>query len=155
MIRRAEEKDIPKVMKLLSQVLEIHAGIRPDVFLPGTTKYSGQELTELFRNDRTPVYVIVDGNNEVLGYAFCVIRERKVSRHMKPRASLFIDDLCIDEARRHETLGEQLFRFVTREAVRLGCEEVCLTVWEGNDAARRFYEKMGMRPKETLMELPL
>lgn len=36
-IRKAEEKDIPRIMELLGQVLEIHADIRPDIFIPGTT----------------------------------------------------------------------------------------------------------------------
>ena len=37
----------------------------------------------------------------------------------------------------------------------MGCYEVTLNVWEGNDTARRFYEKMGMVPKETQMEFIL
>lgn len=45
-IRRAQVKDIPAIMKLLSQVLEIHASIRPDIFIPGTTKYTVEELTQ-------------------------------------------------------------------------------------------------------------
>lgn len=31
-IRRAEEKDIPRIIELLKQVLQIHADIRPDIF---------------------------------------------------------------------------------------------------------------------------
>jgi len=46
-IRKAEEKDIPRIMELLGQVLQIHAEIRPDVFIPGTTKYTVSELKEL------------------------------------------------------------------------------------------------------------
>ena len=34
-IRRAKEKDIERVMELLGQVLQIHADIRPDIFIPG------------------------------------------------------------------------------------------------------------------------
>ena len=37
----------------------------------------------------------------------------------------------------------------------MGCYEVTLNVWEGNDTARRFYEKMGMVTKETQMEFIL
>ena len=37
-IRKAEEKDIPRIIELLGQVLQIHADIRPDIFIPGTTK---------------------------------------------------------------------------------------------------------------------
>ena len=32
-IRRAEEKDIPGILERLGQVLQIHAAIRPDIFI--------------------------------------------------------------------------------------------------------------------------
>mgnify|MGYP000761110389 CR=1 FL=1 len=35
-IRKAEEKDILRIIELLGQVLQIHADIRPDIFIPGT-----------------------------------------------------------------------------------------------------------------------
>ena len=50
-IRKAEEKDIPRIMELLGQVLEIHADIRPDIFIPGTTKYTVTELAELLKQE--------------------------------------------------------------------------------------------------------
>lgn len=49
MIRKAEERDIPRIMELLGQVLQIHADIRPDIFIPGTTKYTADELKELLK----------------------------------------------------------------------------------------------------------
>ena len=51
-IRKAEEKDIPRIMELLGQVLQIHAEIRPDVFVPGTTKYTDSELKKLCCRER-------------------------------------------------------------------------------------------------------
>ena len=48
-IRKAEEKGIPRIMELLGQVLEIHADIRPDIFIPGITKYTVTELAELLK----------------------------------------------------------------------------------------------------------
>lgn len=50
-IRRAQVKDIPAIIKLLSEVLEIHASIRPDIFKPGTTKYTNDELAKLIKDD--------------------------------------------------------------------------------------------------------
>ena len=49
-IRKAEEKDIPRILELLGQVLQIHADIRPDIFIPGTTKYTIDELRELLKH---------------------------------------------------------------------------------------------------------
>lgn len=37
-------------------------------------------------------------------------------------------------------------------AKQTGCYTVTLNVWEGNDSARHFYEKMGMFVRETQME---
>lgn len=153
--RRAEEKDIPGVLSLLSQILALHAALRPDIFIPGTTKYTESELLAIFQNENTPVFVAADGADEPVGYAFCVLKEPPFSNTMRPRRTLFIDDLCVDAACRGQGIGEALFRYVLEQAAAYGCADVTLNVWEGNDGAKRFYEKMGMRPKETQMELTL
>ena len=54
-IRRAQEKDIPRLIELLEQVLQIHADIRPDIFIPGTTKYTNEELAEMIKDDTKPI----------------------------------------------------------------------------------------------------
>ena len=51
-IRRAEEKDIPRIIELLKQVLQIHADIRPDIFISGTTKYTTDELVKMINYDK-------------------------------------------------------------------------------------------------------
>lgn len=151
-IRRASEKDIPRLHVLLEQVLQIHAGVRPDIFIPGTTKYTDDELREMVRDDENPIYVAADERDVCEGYAFCQLREQPFSNNMVPFRSLFIDDLCVDEKTRGQHVGESLFAFVKEEAKRLGCYEVQLNVWEGNTAAEKFYEKMGMKTKERRME---
>ncbi len=154
-IRKAEIKDVPRVLALLGQVLELHAQIRPDIFVSGTTKYTEEELTEIFRNPDTPVYIAADEADKVLGYAFCILREPPFANTMRPRKTMFIDDLCVDEACRGRGVGETLYRHVLAEAAARGCGDVTLNVWAGNDAAKAFYEKMGMRPRETQMEILL
>ncbi|MBQ4472884.1 MAG: GNAT family N-acetyltransferase [Lachnospiraceae bacterium] len=154
-IRRAEEKDIPRVLELLSEVLEIHAKLRPDIFIPGTTKYTREELAAKFADERTPVFVAADEEDAVIGYAFCVLRSQPFSNNMVPFESIYIDDLCVDESARGQHVGQALFEYVKEEARRRGCYEVTLAVWEGNDSARAFYEKMGMKVKETMMEFVL
>nr|WP_297707797.1 GNAT family N-acetyltransferase [uncultured Butyrivibrio sp.] len=154
-IMRARKTDIDSILKLLSQVLELHAHIRPDIFISGTTKYTKEELEELLADDKRPVFVATNNENEVMGYAFCVIKEQPFSTNMVPFTSLYIDDLCVDQNYRDNRVGTRLFEFVKEEAKRLGCYEVTLNVWEGNDCARKFYDKMGMRVKETQMELIL
>ena len=136
-IRRAQEKDIPRLIELLEQVLQIHADIRPDIFIPGTTK---------------PIYVAAGDDDICMGYAFCQIRQQPFSNNMVPFTSLFIDDLCVDAKTRGQHIGEQLFEHVKSEAKRLGCYEVTLNVWSGNTSAEKFYEKIGLKTKERQIE---
>ena len=154
-IRRAQEKDISRLIELLHQVLEIHANIRPDIFISGTTKYTKEELLNIIKDDNTPIFVAVNDNDVCIGYAFCQIKEQPFSNNMVPFKSIFIDDLCVDFATRGQHIGERLFEFVKNEAKRLGCYEVTLNVWSGNTQAEKFYEKMGMKTKERQMELIL
>ena len=151
-IRKATEKDIPRLLDLLGQVLELHATLRPDIFISGTTKYTDEELKKKIADDKNRIYVAVDDADEVVGYAFCLLKDQPFSTNMVPFTSLFIDDLCVDEQARGQQIGKQLFEFVKQEATRLGCYEVTLNVWEGNDAAMHFYEKMGMKTKERQLE---
>ncbi len=151
-IRRAGEKDIPRLIELLQQVLDIHAKIRPDIFISGTTKYTNDELLQMILDDRNPIYVAVNEKDLCMGYAFCQLKEQPFSNNMVPFTSLFIDDLCVDQNLRGQHIGESLFEFVKAEAKRLGCYEVTLNVWAGNTSAEHFYEKMGMKTKERQME---
>ena len=154
-IRRAEKQDTGRIIALLRQVLEVHAKIRPDIFVSGTAKYSEAELEEMIRDDRKPIYVALDESGKAIGYVFCQIREQPLSGYMVPFRYFFIDDLCVDEKTRGHGVGKALFEYAVREARRLGCYEVTLNVWAGNGNAERFYEKLGMKTKERQMELIL
>ena len=151
-IRKAEEKDIPRLLALLGQVLQIHAEIRPDIFISGTTKYTVGQLAELLKQEDKPIYVAVDEDDVCRGYAFCQLKEQPFSTNMVPFKSLFIDDLCVDRQAQGQHIGESLFEYVKQQAKELGCYEVTLNVWAGNTPAEHFYEKMGMKTKERQME---
>ena len=154
-IRRAEEKDLDQVLALLSDLLELHAKLRPDIFIPGTTKYTREELLDIFANDETPVFLAVDENDEMMGYVFCIIQDPPFSTNMVQFKTLFIDDFGVVEKHRGRHIATKMFEFIKEEAKRRGCYDVTLNVWEGNNSARKFYENMGMFVKETQMELVL
>ena len=151
-IREAQDKDLNGVADLLMQVLAIHAEIRPDIFIPGTKKYSDEEILELFRDEDRPVFIAAGDADEVLGYAICQFKSRAHAENMRPIKTLFIDDLCVDSEARGQHVGKALYEHVCAFAKEQGCYHVTLNVWEGNDSARAFYEKMGFGIMETTME---
>ena len=153
MIRKAEKRDIARIIDLLHQVDMVHHVIRPDLFKPNTTKYNEKELEDLLGNDSKPIFVFEDG--EVLGHAFCMVTEVKDDKLLQDIKTLYIDDICVDEKARGQHVGKALYEHVRNYAASIGCNNITLNVWEGNGPALNFYQNMGMKVQKTTMEIIL
>ena len=151
-IRKALPKDIPGLHRLLSHVLEIHHQGRPDLFKTGVRKYTDEELAHLLQDENRPIFAAIDESGQVLGYAFCIFQQYKDDNIFTPVKTLYIDDLCVDEACRGQHLGRQLYDHVLAFARAQGCYNVTLNVWAFNESALRFYESCGLKPQKTGME---
>ncbi len=151
MIRRANAGDIPAVLRLLVQVDMVHHNGRPDLFKGPATKYDGQQLAEIFRDDEKPVFVFDDGTG-VRGHAFCMVQQHTDDRVLTPIKTLYIDDICVDETARGQGIGSALYAHVIAYARETGCYNVTLNVWTCNPVAVAFYEKCGMQPQKIGME---
>lgn len=149
-IRRAENKDTAQILRLLEQVNAVHHNLRPDLFNLAT-KYTAEELQEIFADDSKPVFVYDDGNR-VLGYIFTVLIDHGGDNMLVPVKELYIDDLCVDEAARGQKVATKLYDHVLDFARENGCHNVTLNVWEGNGGAMAFYRKMGMGVQKTKLE---
>lgn len=154
LLRPACESDIPALLRLLRQVLEVHHKIRPDIFRSQTEKYDANQLQEILADENRPIFVAeLDGT--VAGYAFCIRKSTPAGGVMHPRTELYIDDLCVEEGLRGKGIASALYDHVCAAARDMGCGSVTLNVWCGNDSAMHFYEKCGMKPRNITMEMPL
>ena len=153
MIRKASKKDIQRIIELLHQVNMVHHVLRPDLFKPHTTKYNEEELEAMLNNDSKPIFVYDEGM--VLGYAFCQITEVKDHQLLEDIKTLYIDDICVDEEARGKHVGKALYEYVRDYAKTIGCNNITLNVWEGNESALCFYRNMGMQVQKTTMEIIL
>ena len=127
-IRRASEKDIPQIKKLLGQVNAVHHEGRPDLFRLGR-KYDDGELKDILQDDSRPVFVAADSSDTAVGYA-----------------------LCVDKDCRGQHIGTELYRHVLDFAREKGCHNLTLNVWSCNPEAMRFYERCGLTPQKVCME---
>ena len=151
-VRRAERKDMPKIIDLLVQVDMVHHVGRPDLFKGPATKYTEEQLMGIIGNDQTPIFVCVDDKDYVLGYAFCILKQYVNDNILTDIKTLYIDDLCVDEACRGKHIGTALYAYVKDFAKSIGADSLTLNVWEGNDSAKAFYEHLGMSVQRTTME---
>lgn len=151
-IRRAENKDMNGINKLLHQVLMVHHNGRPDIFKPNAKKYTDAELADILADDTKPVFVAVDEQETVLGYAFCVFQQHLNNNILTDIKTLYIDDLCVDAEMRGMHIGKSLYEYVLDFAKESGCYNVTLNVWSCNESAMKFYEKCGLVPQKVGME---
>ena len=150
-IRKAEERDIPRIIELLYQVHKVHSDKRPDLFRRGSKKYDEDELKKIIADSERPIFVGYDESGIVLGYAFCVFQhfgDNSLEKH----DTIYIDDLCVDEKYREKHVGTALYEYVLKFAKDSGCYNVTLNVWAQNESAIKFYEKMGLSVQKYTME---
>ena len=150
-IRRAQEKDMEAIDRLLLQVCMVHHEGRPDLFVAGAKKYTDEELKEILRDDERPVFV-AEEQGQVEGYAFCVFERHTDSHAFTDITTLYIDDLCVDESLRGRHVGKSLYEYVLGFAKSRGCYNVTLNVWTCNESAMKFYEACGLKPQKIGME---
>lgn len=151
-IRRAQEKDIERINKLLFQVNLVHHNGRPDLFKYGTRKYTDEQLREIIQDDKRPILVAADENDNVLGYAFCVFEQHVNDNILTDIRTLYIDDLCVDETLRGQHIGKTLYEAVLDFAREHQCYNVTLNVWSCNESAMKFYDSCGLKPYKVGME---
>lgn len=154
-VRRAVEKDIPKLLDLLTQVDMVHHRGRPDIFKGPATKYNASQLQTLLRDDTTPVFVCVNQDDVPLGHAFCVHKQVLGDSVLTDIRTLYIDDICVDSTVRGQHVGKTLYDAVIAYAREQAFYNVTLNVWSCNPTALEFYEAMGLVPQKIGMELLL
>lgn len=150
-IRHANANDIPEIAALLLQVGQVHHQGRPDIFRQGAQKYDEAALLALLSDKNRPFFIAAE-ENKVLGYGFCIRKVCQGDPVLADHTSLYIDDLCVDEACRGRQIGKVLYAHIRDYAKNQGYHSVTLNVWAFNQGAIRFYENCGMKPQKITME---
>ncbi len=150
-VRMAGEDDIPAILELLKQVNKVHHDGRQDLFRLAT-KYTPEELEGILKDPETPVFVCVGEDGKVLGHGFCVLQRPENTRLLTDILTLYIDDICVDEAARGQHVGKSIYEAILAFARDKGCYNVTLNVWTCNPGAMKFYENLGLVPYKMGME---
>ena len=67
-IRPAKKQDHPAVERLLRQIAQLHADLRPEIFRPASQKYDRRQYYGLLRNPKTPILIAESAPGEVLAH---------------------------------------------------------------------------------------
>ncbi|MBO4423801.1 MAG: GNAT family N-acetyltransferase [Clostridia bacterium] len=153
-IAPAEKEQAEQIVELLRYICEIHGKGRPDIFVPGASKYGAEDVLKLIEDEKTRL-ITATQDGEVLGYLIAKLQDAPSGPHLRRIRTFYIDDLCVKPDRRGTGVGAALFSEAKRIAEELGCDRIDLNVWAFNEDAIKFYRKMGLTVSRMHMEMKL
>lgn len=148
-IRKAIKSDYESVIKIMSQVQDMHVRWRPDIYKPNENLIPEDVFERLIGNG---TFFVAVTNNNVVGVLEIVFRHVESPSHVT-RDVIFIDTMAIDENYRGIGIGHQMFDFLKAMKQEMGLDGIELQVNAKNRAAYEMYRKCGFTEKSINMEL--
>lgn len=154
MVRFAEEKDLPRVNQLRSQVSELHAKGRPDIFKSGFCQELQDRVYEMWRAEDRDV-IVAERDGVIRGMACVEYLNKQESPYCNARKIYYITEFGVDETFQRQGIGQELMEFIRTDAWARGFSSIELDMWSFNETAQKFYEAIGFRTSHLFMECSL
>lgn len=150
MIRKVENKDYDKLVKLIYQVHELHYQNRPDIYVDGNPLPT--EYFESIINDENSLNFVYVENGNILGLLMASKKQNNPISITRERVTYFIDDIVVDNNYRRKGIGKALYEYLVNQAQNDKIDSIELNVWAFNMSAIKFYESLGMTVKNMKLE---
>lgn len=151
-IREANLGDTQQLIQLFQGSLKHMASLQPDIWRETETTAEFAQLPILSPNGMLYVWE-EDGVLLGLVSVFAVEQEEKTIRRKRYYAEL--DTLYVRPQARRHGIGTALYRAAAAWAKAQGCDALELMTLGKNTAARRFYERLGLRERRIIMSTAL
>lgn len=156
-IKKATEADNTVLLSLLEEVQKIHVEGKPDTHKYIKVTFDMVYNTNIFEDPKYAVFSAIDDDNEqIVGY--CILRIVEANKNpigLETKKFIYLHELCVTKKYRGNNIGRLLIEKAKEFGKEVGAENLELSVWEFNNEALNFYEKMGMKTKIRRMEMEL
>ena len=149
-IRNAITNDYGSVIKIISQVQDMHVEWRPDIYKYNDNLITKEEFEKLVENNT--FFVAENENKKIVGVLEIIFRHIESPAHVT-RDVIFIDTMAVDEKYRGLGVGHKMFEFLKMMKIEKNMDGIELQVNARNRAAYEMYKKYGFTEKSINMEL--
>jgi ribosomal protein S18 acetylase RimI-like enzyme len=140
-VRPARATDWNAIVALQRELEGMHARLQPRFFRAGDER----EPPPLPETTGEAMLVACDPAGRVRGLVRVQLYDTPRTPAMVAARRAHVEELVVAKAWRRRGCGRALADAAAVWAREHGAQEILLTVWEGNDAATRFYEQLGWR----------
>lgn len=139
MIRFANEQDATEIAKLhVNNIRRTYKEIYTKKYFETLSEDVFRECWKVYLNRRDCRTVIYINNGEIVGFlGFCLFN--------MPNKNAILDYFHVSEKMEKQGIGSQLFDVLIGILVSEGIQELEILYVEGNDYARKYYEKRGAK----------
>jgi ribosomal protein S18 acetylase RimI-like enzyme len=148
-IRPAKKTDYESVIKIMSQVQDMHVEWRPDIYKHNDNLIPQNVFEKIVENG---TFYVAESDNSVVGVLEIAYRHVESSSHVT-RDFIFVDTMAIDENYRRLGIGHKMFDFIKELKQEKNLDGIELQVNARNSAAYEMYKKYGFTEKSINMEL--
>lgn len=142
-IRKATAEDYKQVQELFDELIEMHAQVLPSIFhSPDDSFYSKQKHTDYIAADDKAVFV-AEQDGRVMGALCARIERAPRNTALQAREYAYIEHVAVEEASRHNGVGQALMEKAHHWARDRGMDTVELNVKGFNERAIGLYKKLG------------
>ena len=144
MIRAANDRDLEQLNQLMFQLHDEHHKQCPDYFKTAEEIEQEKSIARYLDNPECLVFVACE-QDKICGFIsghFCEL----ISTVSKPIQMGSIDELFVLPDYRNQAIAERLVSKLEKTFDDYGVKQVFVEVWDFNDNAKQFYQKMGFIP---------
>jgi ribosomal protein S18 acetylase RimI-like enzyme len=144
-VREAMPSDYDGLCEVFAEVDALHRDGAPSVFRkPDGPVRSWGHILKILTDENAALFVAQSGDR-IVGLVVILLREASDIPILVPRRYAHVESLAVREGYRHLGIGRALMERAHEWAQDSGVTEVQLSVWEFNQEAIAFYERLGYR----------
>ncbi len=142
-VRLAAKNDLDGMVAVWEEAEELHRSALPNIFKQAGLEHDRSYLANLVEDQNSCVLIAVTPDQEVIGVLHGVLRDAAPISILAPRCYALINNLVVKKTYHRAGVGQALMEAAHAWAAERGATEVELNVWEFNQGAIAFYERLG------------
>jgi diamine N-acetyltransferase len=150
-IRSMTLDDFDALTTLLDEIHDYHVTSAPTVFKHAEAPVLPREQIAEKITQPDQLYLTAMEGSRMVGFLWGQLYERPETHIHRQRKLVIVDTLGVAETHRGTGIGRALMDAAEQWGVENGAREAFLTVWDFNESAIAFYERLGYNTEQRRM----
>lgn len=152
MVRFAKLEDLEQINVIRKEVNDLHVKGNPRIFKEGFSKEIA-EYANQYINSKDKFLLVCEENNLICSYAMLKIVIKAETSYTHEFHFLEIQEIGTLQSEQGKGYGKQLMKKVKDIAKEHEINRIELNVWDFNESALKFYEKLGFNTYRRYLEM--